>query len=395
MTTHAMTPGNLTDAVLADGGPPLRIALVSEYYYPHFGGVTEHVHFLSRELRARGHHVDIVTSHIGEAPEEPGLIRLGRSRRVYFNGSEARLTFGVSRTQLRKLFREQRYDLVHVHSPLTPTLPLFAVEAAEVPVIGTVHTNFGRSLLYTLLGRRVQVVADRLAATIAVSPTAAAAHDRYFDINWHIVPNGVDLRQFRRGLEAPESMRGHGPYILFLGRLDPRNGLAELIKAFELVAEQVPDARLIVVGDGPLRGHYQRLAAGNPAIRFEGAVKDERGEYYANCTVYACPTTKASFGITLLEAMACGAPIVCSNIEGFTDVVRNGHDCLMTTLGDHHALAEGLLKVLGDAALRRRLSTAGLETVQKYAWPTVTDHVLALYREVLAAKGAPRPASSR
>jgi len=393
MTTQPLAPDGARDAVLADDGRPLRIALVSEYYYPHFGGVTEHVHFLSRELRERGHHVDIVTSHIGEAPEEPGLFRLGRSRRVYFNGSEARLTFGVSRTKLRALFLEGRYDLVHVHSPLTPTLPIFAVEAAEVPVIGTVHTNFGRSLLYTLLGRRVQAVADRLAATIAVSPTAAAAHDRYFDINWHIIPNGVDLHQFRRGLEAPESMRGHGPYILFLGRLDPRNGLSELIHAFGLVAERVPDARLIVVGDGPLRGHYQRQAAGNPAIRFEGAVKDERGSYYANCTVYACPTTKASFGITLLEAMGCGAPIVCSNIEGFTDVVRNGHDCVMTRLGDHHALAEGLLKVIGDPALRRRLAEAGHETVQRYGWPTVTDQVLALYRDVLAGRSVPRAAA--
>jgi phosphatidylinositol alpha-mannosyltransferase len=384
MTTQPLVPELMNPEILAEGGQPLRIALVSEYYYPHFGGVTEHVHFLRQELRKRGHHVDIVTSHIGEAPEEPGLFRLGRSRRVFSNGSEARLTFGVSRRQLRKLFAEQRYDLVHVHSPLAPTLPLFAVEAAEVPVIGTVHTNFGRSLLYSLLNRRVQKVADRLAATIAVSPTAAAAHDRYFDINWHIIPNGVDLHQFRRGLEAPEAMRGHGPYILFLGRLDPRNGLSELIKAFDLVAERMPDARLIVVGDGPLRSHYRRQAADNPAIRFEGAVKDERGSYYANCTVYACPTTKASFGITLLEAMACGAPIVCSNIEGFTDVVRDGHDCLMTELGNPHALAEGLLRVLGDAALRRRLSDAGHETVQKYAWPIVTDQVLALYREVLA-----------
>ncbi len=377
-------------AVVKDGGSPLRIALVSEYYYPHFGGVCEHVHYLSRELRLRGHHVDIVTSHIGEAPDEPGLIRLGRSRRVYFNGSEARLTFGVRRRQLRALFAKGAYDLIHVHSPLTPTLPLFAVEAAEVPVVGTVHTNFGRSLLYTLLRRRVQRVADRLAATIAVSPTAAAAHDRYFDIDWHVVPNGVDLRQFRPGIEPPEAMRGHGPYILFLGRLDPRNGLAELIRAFALVAERMPDARLIVVGDGPLRGHYQRLAHGNPAIRFEGAVKDERGAYYANCTVYACPTTKASFGITLLEAMACGAPIVCSNIEGFTDVVRDGHDCVMTAPGDHRSLAEGLLAVLGDHALRLRLADAGLATVQHYDWPIVTEQVLAVYRQALAGTGAER-----
>lgn len=367
----------------------MRIALISEYYYPHFGGVTEHVHYLAGELRVRGHVVDIVTSHIGDAPEEPGLIRLGRSMPVYINGSQARITLGVGRGALRRLFRERAYDLIHVHAPLTPTLPIFAVEAAEVPVVGTFHTNFGRSLLYSLLHFRVARVAQRLNAAIAVSPTAATAMDRYFPLDWRIVPNGVDLRFFRPGVPAPVSMRDAIPYILFLGRLDPRNGLTELIEAFGHVSERVPDARLIVVGDGPLRAHYQRLAAGNPAIHFEGAVKEGRPAYYANATVYACPTTKASFGITLLEAMACGAPIVCSDIPGFTDVVRDGHDCLMVPASNARALADGLLRVLGDRALRLRLATAALAEVQRYDWPRVTDAITAVYEEAMGGARAP------
>ena len=359
------------------------IALVSEYYYPHFGGVCEHVHYLADELRARGHEADIITSHIGESPDEPGLIRLGRSMPVYINGSQARITLGVGRGTLRRLFRERAYDLIHVHAPLTPTLPIFAVEAAEVPVVGTFHTNFGRSLLYTLLHRRVARVARRLTASIAVSPTAAAAMDRYFPLDWHIVPNGVDLRFFRPGVPAPVSMRNAIPHILFLGRLDPRNGLSELIEAFQLVSERVPDARLIVVGDGPLRSHYQRLAHGNPAIHFEGAVKEGRPAYYANATIYACPTTKASFGITLLEAMACGAPIVCSDIPGFRDVVRDGHDCLMVPPSNARALADGLLKLLGDDTLRMRLAETALVEVQRYDWPRVTDAIMAVYEEAL------------
>src|SRR3954462_7679238 len=73
----------------------LRIALVTEYYYPHLGGVCEHVHFFAREARRRGHHVDIITSNLGDAPEQPNVIRIGRSQPTYFNGSQARLTIGL------------------------------------------------------------------------------------------------------------------------------------------------------------------------------------------------------------------------------------------------------------------------------------------------------------
>ncbi len=361
----------------------MRVALVSEYYYPHFGGVCEHVHYLARELRSRGHVVDIVTSQIGDACSASGVIRLGRSMPIYINGSQARITLGVGRGTLRTLFRERAYDLIHVHAPLTPTLPMFAVEAAEVPVVGTFHTNFDRSLWYSLLRRRFARVASRLDAAIAVSPTAAAAIDRYFTIDWRIIPNGIDLTTFHPGVDAPASMRDENPTILFLGRLDPRNGLAELINAFSIVSERVPDSRLIVVGDGPLRTHYQRAAAGNPSIRFEGAVKDARPAYYANATVYACPTTKASFGITLLEAMACGAPIVCSDIPGFTDVVADGRDCVMVHANDPRSLAAGLLGLLGDHSRRLRLAEAGLAEVQRYAWPRVTDAILEVYHDVL------------
>jgi phosphatidyl-myo-inositol alpha-mannosyltransferase len=378
-----------------------RIALVTEYYYPHFGGVCEHVHYLARELRTRGHDVDIVTSRIGDQPPEPGVIRLGRSMPVYVNGSQARITLGVGRGTLRKLFREREYDLIHVHAPLTPTLPIFAVQAAEVPVVGTFHTNFDRSLLYSLLHRQVAQVANRLDACIAVSPTAAAAIERYFPLNWHIVPNGVDLTSFHPGVSPPASMRDEFPTILFLGRLDPRNGLGELIRAFDIVSDQIPDARLIVVGDGPLRSHYQRAAAGNPAIKFVGAVKEARPAFYANATVYACPTTKASFGITLLEAMACGAPIVCSDIPGFRDVVKDGRDCAMVRHSDARSLADGLLRLLRNQGERLRLAEAGLAEVQRYAWPRVTDAIVDVYNEVLgrvpdARREAPTvPATSK
>src|SRR5258706_2497733 len=131
---------------------PLRIALVTEYYYPHMGGICEHVHFFAREARRRGHHVDIITSNLSEAEAQPNVIRIGRSQPVYANGSQARITIGIGlRRQMRKVLREGRYDIVHVHSPLTPVLPILAIEEADCPVVGTFHTYFDKSKGYWLL----------------------------------------------------------------------------------------------------------------------------------------------------------------------------------------------------------------------------------------------------
>src|SRR5947209_2314063 len=133
---------------------PLRIALVTEYYYPHLGGICEHVHFFAREARRHGHQVDIITSHLPGARIEPHVIRLGTSQPIYANGSQARITIGFGlRAQMRRVLRQGKYDIVHVHSPLSPILPVLAIDEADCPVVGTFHTYFDRSFGYTIANR--------------------------------------------------------------------------------------------------------------------------------------------------------------------------------------------------------------------------------------------------
>ena len=362
----------------------LRIALVTEYYYPHLGGVCEHVHFFAREARRRGHHVDVITSHIPGAQEQSNVIRVGRSQPVYANGSQARITLGLGlRRQMRRVLREGRYDIVHVHSPLTPVLPLLAIEEADCPVVGTFHTYFDRSVGYTLARRYFQKRLDMLDAAIAVSKSTTVALDRYFEADWQIIPNGIDTDVFNPAAPRPAGMPTNVATILFLGRFDPRNGLSTLIESFRHVKGRTREAKLIVVGDGPLRDHYYRAAGGDRDIQFVGAVLEGRPSYYAHSTVYACPTTKASFGITLLESMACETPVVCSDILGFRDVVQHEREALMVPCGDRVALADALVRVLDDPALAMRLGATGRQQSLSYSWPRVTKRVLDVYRRVL------------
>src|SRR3954464_6108385 len=362
----------------------LRIALVTEYYYPHLGGVCEHVHFFAREARRLGHHVDIITSHIPGVEERPNVIRIGRSQPVYMNQSQARITIGRGiRKQMRRALRVGRYDIVHVHSPLTPVLPMLAIEEADCPVVGTFHTYFDKSVGYRLFNGMFQKRLDMLSAAICVSHSTTVALERYFSAPWRIIPNGIDTDVFHPSVPAPPQIRKDVPSILFLGRFDPRNGLTTLIESFRKVKGRRRQAQLVVVGDGPLREHYYKQANGDSDITFVGAVLEGRPSYYAHSSIYACPTTKASFGITLLESMACETPIVCSDILGFQDVVVNGREALMTPCGDRDALADSLVQLLDDEGLRIQLGTTGRYESMKYSWPRVTSQVLDVYHAVM------------
>jgi phosphatidylinositol alpha-mannosyltransferase len=176
------------------------------------------------------------------------------------------------------------------------------------------------------------------------------------------------------------------PTVLFVGRFDPRNGLPVLIEAFKRIRARGIAARLVVVGDGPLRDRYRALAYGRDDIVFLGHVSDGLEGYYAHASVYACPATLGSFGITLLEAMACGTPIVCYDTPGFRSVVDHEEQALMTPPGDVAALADALIRVLDDRDLRARMGRAGQVRASAFAWPRIAEQTLAVYDQLVGRR---------
>ena len=148
------------------------------------------------------------------------------------------------------------------------------------------------------------------------------------------------------------------------------------------VLASFPRAELIVAGDGPLRRIYEGRARGlGDRVRFLGRVYDERPALYGSADLYLCPTNKASFGITLLEAMACGTPIVGSDISGFRELVREGKSVLLPP-DDPVAWADTVVRLIRDPEQRAEMRAWGLEKAAQYSWADVSARVLEVYRRV-------------
>ena len=366
----------------------MRIALVAEDYYPQMGGVPEHVHNLALELNRQGHAATVVTSHMrGARGDAPFVQRVGTSLVIYANGGVSRVTVGWRLVErLTQLFRDGRFDVVHVHGGLAPTFGLaapLAASKARIPVVATFHSWFPRSVGYRVMRRPLQRILDRHAARIAVSEPVVQAMSRYFRAEWEIIPNGVDLSYFHPNGRGSADTPTGGPKLLFLARLEPRNGLSTVLDAMPHILRRFPNANLAVAGDGPWRGHYERRARHLGArVQFLGRVFEDRAALYGSADLYLCPTTRASFGVTLLEAMACGAPLVVADNVGFRAVVRDGVEAVIVPNGDPAMWADATIALLENPARRDAMSCRGRVTASRFAWPRITDQTLAVYDRV-------------
>lgn len=368
----------------------MRVGIVAEYYRPWPGGISEHVHHQAEELERRGHDVTIVTG-----PARPGwsdggrdVVRLGFGYEFTSNGALSRLVLGTYLFHFRSLLRKHAFDVLHVHAPMDPLLPMGAVYAAECPVVGTFHANFAPGFLWNTLYRRLRPLTlpawRRLHARIAVSNEAKRSIGHYFTGDFKIIPNGVDTVRFSPDVERMPGLEDGGPTILFVGRADPRKGLPLLLEALPRVRARIPTARLIVVGAGA-EEVAGPLAALDPASRacvhFAGYVAPEdMGRYYASCDVFCSPATgQESQGIVLLEAMAAGRPPVAFAIPGYRDVVSHGVDGWLVDELAAAPLAEGLVHLLGHPALVAHLGEAGRKTALRYSWPSVVERIEGVY----------------
>jgi phosphatidylinositol alpha-mannosyltransferase len=371
----------------AAGRPPLKVALVSPYGYPHPGGVNDHIRNQYEQLRRLGHDAWVITSKYSKERESEGhVIRLGTGWAFPANGSVGRVTLGWQfKEQAREILAEHQFDILHFHEPFVPFLSPTVLDQSQTVNIATFHAFGGFSPSYWF-GRRVAgPLAARLHGRIAVSGAARHFISRYFPGEYEIIPNGVDIELY--GSAAPlEQLRDGTLNILFIGRLEERKGLIHLLKAYHRLRKRRIDARLLVIGAGPKLREYRRFVGLRQIrdVEFLTRVSDARkARYLASADIFCVPSTgQESFGIVLLEAMAAGVPIVASDIHGYKNVLQRDVQGLLVEPRNHRALAAALYALARDPELRHQMGEAGRRRAPEYSWPRVTERVVEYYHEV-------------
>ncbi len=424
------TPGSLS----ADAAHPPRVCMLSYHTCPlaapggkETGGMNVYVRELSRELGRRGRAIDIFTR--SESADVPHVVDtdLGETVRVVHVPAGPEKPAGkaevwqhagefVEGILLHLADWRLSYDLYHAHYWMSGWVARQLQREHPAPLIQMFHTLGALKDLARGDGavpeiaprreeeRRIMEVAD---AIVASTPADWAAMEALYGVDAgrvHLIPPGVDLALFRpmEVLEAANHV-GMAPdhrMILFVGRMDPVKGLDTLVRAMAKVVEWEPQwqdqACLCIVGGDKTddRERMDEEMARIDALRHElglasvaqflGSLPQEELPYYYNAAqVVVVPSRYESFGMVALEAMACGTPVIASNVGGLASIVRDGQTGYLVPDGDEVALALRLRQLLDDPDLRCRLGRHGRATAEAYGWPSIAERVETLYDVVL------------
>ncbi len=363
----------------------VRIGMICPYSLTVPGGVQGQVLGLSRMLRGMGHQVRVLGPCDGPPPDA-GITPLGVSIPTAANGSVAPIAPDVS-AQLRtiRVLRDEEFDVVHLHEPFCPGPTHTAILFKTAPLVGTFHAA-GTSAGYRFFKPLTTRVANRLDVRCAVSDDARALAQASLGGHYEMVFNAVDVAEFAKAAPTPTGQRT----ILFVGRHEPRKGLAVLLDA---MAAMPPDVRLWVASDGPETEELQAKVAGDARIEWLGRISDaEKAQRLRGADVFCAPSLRGeSFGVVLLEAMAAGTAVVASDLPGYANVARQGRDAVLVPPGDAAALAAGLRRVLDDKDLERELIASGDQRAAEFSMEHLAARYVELYERARGQAGSGTP----
>lgn len=363
-----------------------------------FGGGERHLADLARGLHARGH--ELLAALVEGSPLRERLDFLPE-RNVYTlplrNALDLRGAF-----RLARLAREHRVDVVHAHVARDYTLASFAARrAAPARLVVTRHVLFP-------LGRAHRLALSNVSRVIAVSGAVGRAlrAQKIFDGGKiRVVENGVDLERFERAREqSGRARRGAGGPLRvgIVGELSEVKGQVDFLHAAALVAERLgPRVEFFVVGEDASRGGSQRESVERSveALRLSGTVRllgrlgeDELPRLLASLDVLVSASRTEAFGLSMVEALACGVPVVATATEGAREIVEDGADGLLVPLGDVRALAAAVTTLLEDDARRLAFGARALESArERFDIARTVEATERVYAEALAHPTARRP----
>jgi phosphatidyl-myo-inositol alpha-mannosyltransferase len=368
----------------------VKVGIVVPYSWSFWGGVQEHADHQARALKRLGVDVRIVMGHDppgrltkllhpreGRHERPPDyVIPVGRSVIVPANASLPNLILSPqSMPRMRRVFEEERFDVVHVHEPFAPVLSTFALATAPGPIVVTCHSA-GERLGWYPLGRVFWgVVARRVDYRIAVSEAARRGAEPHVGGPFEVIPNGVDL-------PPAADPGGRSGDVVFIGRNEPRKGLPVLLRVWPDVHART-GARLRLVGADPLSVRWlaRRQGFSLAGVDLLGTLSEEdlTRELLAASLLAAPSIGGESFGMVLTRAFSCALPIVASDIEGYAAVAGPEHGILFRR-GDHEALGRALVELLEDEPRRRALGAAARKAADRYSWDRIARRLLEVYQ---------------
>jgi phosphatidylinositol alpha-mannosyltransferase len=372
----------------------VKIGIVVPFSWSYWGGVVEHAEHQAAALRRRGHDVKILMGNDPpgkftrflhprsgrHGPLPDGIIPVGRSVVVPANGSLPNIILSPSTVgRIRRVLAEERFDVLHLHEPMTPAICTATLAIAQCPIVATHHAQ--GDLGWMKMGLKFWgFLMDRIDARIAVSPTAAESAARWIPDDYRVIPNGVYIPP-----EADPAGRDHT--IVFVGRHDPRKGLAILLRAWPQI-HAATGARLRLIGTDPLQYRllHARLRFDETGIDVLGIVPNEvRTHELERAKLFVSPALGGeSFGLVVAEAFACATPAVASDIPGYAAVATPETSRLVPP-GDPDALVAAVVDVLSDEERRVELGRAArAHAVANYAWDDIARRLEEVYVEVCA-----------
>ncbi len=367
----------------------MKIAILVSAFPPvHIGGAEIAAKQIAKSLAKKGHSVSVITSSDKGFPRQQAtdgfLVYRAFLPNIKYLGT---LVFWISSAWLIKKINP---EIVYVEMIGMGMPCVLAKNLCKIPYVVQCQ---GSDVYLPWKGKKIisNIVLRSAGAVVVLTQDMKDTLRATFKGNVAVIPNGIDGENFGRAIikdMRQELAIGSGEkIIIFVGGLKPIKGVRYLIEAFAMVAQKMPNARLLLVGDGPERQNLEAMVIKEglkEKVHFVGKIENDAiVTYMMTGDIFVLPSLSEGFGIVNLESMACGLPIIATNVGGIPEIVTDGENGFLVSPKNPAQIAEKILLLFTDDKLREKISKNNKEKVKEYDWQNIVAKLEKVYGEVL------------
>jgi len=366
----------------------MRVGLISLHSFLKPGGVKSHILGLKKEFKKRGLKTKIIVPRQSfQENYGRGVILLGTSFPLSFGGGKSDFALHFNQTAIEEVLEKEKFDILHFHNFGFPASFQILEKSKSLNIL-TFHSDVERSRLLLefpiLLEILKMVIEWKIDGIIGVSEVALKFLNSC-RVPTTVIPNGIDLEIFNSKARKIKKFLEGRINILFVGRIEERKGLIYLLRAYQILEKKFDNLRLIIIGEGELKEKCQKFTKEHnlKEVYFEGEKTGrELVSYYQIADIFCAPSIYGeSFGIVLLEAMACRLPVVAFDNEGYKTILKGKRgEQFLAKRKDFRDLAKKLEILIKNENLRKEMGRWGESEAKKYSWEKICDKILNFYQ---------------